>query len=203
MADLTTVARVKRELSITNYETGTLSVNAVDDDLLALKVSEATQLFESDARMSFTGANGTLTFDIAAPYVFGRKLFFRQPVLNVYELTTGDGTIIPSTGYRLLPLNISPKYELELLNDYTWEVSTTNGVRGAITVAGTLGYCLAANVPADVTTAVTKLAAFLYQTRDNAESIIRLADGSMEIPANAPDIVLRILRNYARVQVYA
>lgn len=203
MADLTTVARVKRQLGITNYETGTLSVNAVDDDLLATFVSEATELFEADANMTFIAANGTLTYDIGHPYVYGRKLYFRQPVLGVYQLATGDGTVIPSSGYRLLPLNMTPSFALELLGTYTWDQSTANGNRGAITVAGTLGYCTAATVPADVTTAVTKLAAFLYQNRDNDESIVRLADGSMQIPGNAPDIVLRVLRNYAKVQVYA
>lgn len=203
MADLTTLARVKRQLAITNYETGILSVNTVDDDLITLFVSEASKMFETDAKMSFSAAPGTLTFDLAAPYTYGRKLFFRTPVVSVYSLTTGDGTVIPSTGYRLLPLNLSPSFALELLGNYTWDVSSTNGVRGAITVAGTLGYCTAANVPADVTTAVTKLAAFLYQNRNNNESVIRLADGSMEIPAKAPDLILRVLRNYAKVQVYA
>ncbi len=186
MADLTTLAAVKTQLGI-----GTL-LNT-DDALLSTYVTEASVMIESYCSRSFNAANGTLTYDIAPPYIYGRKLFFRDDVLGVYEVRNGDGTLITSDQYRLLPLNTSPLYGLELLpsSGVTWAWTPAGDWLSAITVAGTLGY--STTPPQDVVLAATKLAAWLYQNRDNSDDNVRFADGSMNIPSAAPAVVLRIL----------
>lgn len=205
MADLTTVARVKRELEITKYVNGTLSVNTVDDDILADKVTEASQLFETETRYTFSATPfATLTYDLAPPDVYGRKLFFGTPFQGVDRIINGDGTVFTAADYFLLPNNVTPKYGAQLNNMQAifWQLSTANGYKQAIQVQGTTGFCATGEQPADVTMAVTKLAAFLYQIRDNSGEVVKFADGTMAIPAGVPDIVIRTIQNYKRARIY-
>lgn len=186
MTDLTTLAAVRAQLNIADSLTG-------DDDLISDYVTQASRTIEALTERSFTGTNGTMTYDCCEPTVIGRKLFFDQDVINVYSVVNGDGETVTSSEYRQLPSNHTPKYGIELLpssnKSWTYDVDWQD----AITVAGTLGYCLDANRPADITLAATKLAAWLYQNRDNAEQTVRYADGSSEVPAQAPALVLKIL----------
>lgn len=186
MTDYTTLAAVCSQLGIA----GSLPD---DDPLISTYITQASQWIDTICGRTFTAANGTMTYDCAEPTVIGRRLYFDQDVLGVYRVVNGDGAVITSSQYRLLPANHSPKYAIELLpsSAITWTYATD--WQSALTVAGTLGYCTDANRPADITLAATKLAAWLYQNRDNAGSTMRYADGSSETPAEAPAFVLRIL----------
>jgi hypothetical protein len=196
MGDLTTLTAVKSQLSI-----GTL--NNVDDALLSTYVTQASQMIETYTKRTFNAENGTLTFDIAPPYIYGRKLFFREDVLGVYELRNGNGTVITADQYRFLPLNNTPLYGLELLPSASvvWSPTPAGDWLSAITLAGTLGY--STTPPQDIQLAATKLASWLYMNRDNSGEIVKFADGSTSIPAEAPAIVLRILNTgrYVRDQL--
>lgn len=203
MATLTTVEMVKRQLGIVTYTDGTLSTNDVDDDIITDYVIEASKMFETETRRVFSSTSGaTLTYDLAIPSVYGRKLFFGRDVISVDRVINGDGSVIPASAYRLLPVNNDPKYGLELLlgSTYFW-LTSDNIWQNAITVNGTTGYCMTNEQPADVTLAVTKLAAHLYQTRDNTGEI-QVADGFVVVPGDTPKTTLRTIANYRTVQIY-
>lgn len=207
MSSLTTLTRVKRELGILTYtQSGTLNPdNLADDDILADKITEASQMFETETRYSFSATPGaTLVYDLQQPDVVGRKLFFGTPFLGVDRVINGDGTVFTAADYFLLPNNDTPKYGLVLniMQNIFWQLSTANGYKQAIQVQGTTGFCATGEQPSDVTTAVTKLAAFLYQIRDNSGDITKFADGTMVIPAGVPDIVIRTINNYKRARIY-
>ena len=101
--------------------------------------------------------------------------------------------------------NLEAGYGLQLLvkSQQTWVVGNDGYAQNAICVIGTTGYCLTTNRPADITLAATKLAAWLYQNRDNDGSTVQIADGSIAIPANAPTFVLRTINKYVRRSVYS
>lgn len=188
MANLTTLAAVKLQLNIT----GTLS-----DILITDYVEQASGAIERETQRIFNAMPGTLTFDNCEPYVYGRRLYLHTDVIGIYTVFDGEGTLTDGE-YVLKPYNVNAKQQIEL-RSRRW----ANGVYGAqqaITVAGSLGY--SATPPADVELAATKLAAFLYQTRDNVERSVRFADGTTEIPADAPSIVLKVITQYRRVQIY-
>lgn len=193
MADLTTLAAVRLQLGFAVTETG-------DDTLITSYVSDASQMIETYCKRTLVAANGTLTFDVCPPDIYGRRLFFHEDVLGVYLLTNGDGETIASANYRLLPNNGTPKYGLDLIDaDFTF----TDSRFAAVTVAGTLGMFTSAAIPADLSLAATKLAAWLYQTRDNRGDVTRFADGSMTIPSEAPAVVLNILdKRYVKDRLY-
>ncbi len=196
MVDLTTTAAVKTQLHITEN---------TDDGIIDNYVTQASTMFQTEARRQFYATGGaTLTYDIYSPQIIGRKLYFMDDLLAVDRIINGDGSVLDATTYRLLPLNASPKYAAELYmgaNVY-WQPSPSNNWQSAIQVQGTVGYNLTGSVPSDVTFAVTKLAAWMYVTRDSNGDVIRFADGSTQIPANAPQSVLRVATNYKRVQIF-
>lgn len=196
MSDLTTAAAVKTQLKITETS---------DDTLIGAYVTQASRMVETFCNRQFANTAGTLTYDTYGPHIDGRRLHFGQDVLSITSLTNGGDGVLPTTAYRLWPLNTSPKYAVELLPEagYAWETSSTNYPEGAIVVVGSLGYCTDATRPADVTLAATKLAAWLYQNRDNDGTTVQLGDGSLAIPAEAPALVFKLLGRYVRVEFAA
>lgn len=201
MTDYTTTAAVKRQFNIGVNGT----TNTTDDDLIALYVTQASQMIDTETRRTFTPAVGTLFFDARYPVVDGNCLYFSEDYLSIDALSNGaNGTLNPSD-YRLLPLNASPKYAVQLLpkSNLTWVVGNDGFVQNAICVIGTAGYCLDTNRPADITLAATKLAAWLYMTRDSDGSTVQIANGAIAIPANAPEFVLRTIDKYIRRVAYS
>lgn len=195
--NLTTTALVKSQLHI---------IENSDDAIIDLYVAQASQMFSTEARRQFYATPGaTLTYDIIPPQVYGGQLFFLEDILGVDRIINGDGSVILPSQFRLLPVNSpSPKYALQLYvgSNIWFQPNQENSWQSALQVQGTVGYCPTGEVPSDVVFAVTKLAAFMYETRDNQGDVIRFADGSSQIPSNAPPLVLRVVNNYKRVQLY-
>lgn len=180
MANLTTVELVKQGQDISGTN---------DDALIGTLVSAASTMIENICKRTFIQTTGTLYYDPAPPDVYGGKLFFGQDVQSVTHLIDASGTLDASK-YRLLPRNGTPKYGLELKNT-GWTFSEDVD---SITVIGTYGlYADENSVPADLRQAATKLAQWMYQTRDNTGDTIHFANGDVSIPANAPPQVMTIL----------
>lgn len=204
-ATLTTLAAVKRQLGLITNTNGTIADNTDDDTLIETYVIQASQMFETETRRTFSAtSNATLTYDVLPPQTFGNKLFFTEDMLNVDRIVNA-GTVIQPGSFTLLPYNGYPKYGLRL-DTYSlayWQQSSLTGWFAAIQIQGTMGYCETGQQPADVTLAVTKLAAYLYQTRDNNGDVVKFADGTMSIPGDAPQMVLRTINSYKRVAAFA
>lgn len=197
MGTLTSVDAVKQQLNIGQHG----KFNTVDDDLIGVYVQEASTAIETYCMRSFSGSVGTLFYDARYPVITsGRMLLFDSDVIGVNAVSNGvNGTIDPSN-YRLLPLNYTPYYALQLLDKsgLTWQVGNDGYAQNAICVIGTTGYCATNQQPSDVTLAATKLAAWLYQNRNNDGSAVQTADLSTIIPAQAPQFVFKVLDKYVR-----
>jgi hypothetical protein len=201
LANLTTTAAVKRQLGIGANGT----INTVDDDLLDVYVSQASQMIETECLRTFGTLVDTYTYDARYPVVNHRTLFFDRDFVSVDVLSNGANGTINAADYRLLPINDSPKYGLQLLDKsgLAWQVGNDGFAQNAIVVSGTAGYCTPANRPADITLAATKLAAWLYQHRDDSGDSVQVADGAIAIPAQAPTFVLRTISKYVRRVAYS
>lgn len=201
MTDYTTLLAVKTQLDIGVNGT----TNTTDDSLISLYVTQASQMIDTETGRNFTYSVGTTFYDARYPVVDGNMLYFDQDYLSVDALSNGaNGTLDPSN-YRLLPLRLSPKYALQLLpkSNMTWQTGNDGFVQNAICVIGTSGYCLDTDRPADITLSATKLAAWLYENRDNDGSTVQMAQGAVAIPANAPTFVLRTINKYIRRVAYS
>jgi hypothetical protein len=191
MVNLTTVALVKEGQDITGTD---------DDAYIGTLVAAASTMIENICKRTFTQTLGTLYYDPAPPDVYGGKLYFGQAVQSVAHLIDASGTIDASK-YRLLPRNGTPKYGLELKNT-GWTFSDTVD---SIAVIATYGmYADESSVPADLRQAATKLAQWMYQTRDNTGDTVHFANGDVSIPANAPPQVMTILERgrYIKDRLY-
>lgn len=186
MADYTTLTKVKLQLEIQDV-TGTLN----DDTLINDYITQASKFIDDYCRRTFSESVGTLNLDVGAPYTYGSKLFFGQDVLGVVSVVNGNGSTLTASDYVLLPANETPKYGMQLKNGAYWTYS--DSPLQAITVVATLGYCTEATRPADITLAATKLSAFLYQNRSNFAPQIMVADGTINVPAEAQAMIMRIL----------
>lgn len=189
MSTLTSLEAVKRQLEID----GTLTS---DDDLLSTYVTEASALVEGECNRQLVSTIGTLNLDCGPPHVYGDMLYFdKKDVRSIVSLTNGDGDEITADKYLLIPANDDPKYALRLKNNSGVSFTYVSEPKQALTLVATLGLFDQDSVPSDMHLAATKLAAWLYQNRDNDGSIIQLADGAKSIPAEAPAVVLRILQS--------
>jgi hypothetical protein len=202
-AALTTLNAVKQQLNI--GQDGTL--NTRDDDLITRYVHDASGMVESHCNRFFsdvTNGSGTLNIphDCIYPAVNGRTLFLAEDLLSVGTLINqhdgGNGSTLTADQYNLLPTYGYPKYGIEIKKSVAVQWSYEGDNRGAIHVIGSWGFCTAAQRPRDITEAATRLAAWLYQTRDNDGSAIQTADGSTVIPPDAPPLVFKMLDRYVK-----
>jgi len=169
-----------------------------DDGLIeSVLIPAATDMINNEVQYTFGTLYGGLNLFAGPPYLVGGVLYFRDNVMTQIDTISGiDGTLSAGTDYVLLPLNFSPKTAAALINFST--VSIANPA-GTLTITGTLGY---GSVPSDVNFAATKLAAWMYQTRDSDGDVEIVGDVTV-IPANAPPMVKNILSKYKHNLLYA
>ena len=172
--------------------------STTDEDQLQDAIDDAVAEFEEATGLTFEASTETRYFTYGVDTDdSGFVLHLDKPLLTVTTLTNGDGTVIPSTDYKLRPLNESPKYEIALLpsKGRTW--AYVDDAEGAISVAGTWGY--SATVPTDVKRAVKRLAAYYYKQRDAVVEQVT-ADpetGQLILPPGYPKDVYKVIRRYA------
>lgn len=192
-SDYTTTAAVKSQLGITG---------SGDDALLDLYVSQASAAIRNICGRNFHETTGTLYYRFGEPDTFGSRLLFDADVQSVVSISNGTNGTLADSDYITLPPNVSPKYGVELRESSgkTWTYGLQGDRPNAIVVTAVTGYCTTADRPADITLAATKLAAWLYQNRDNVEQAIQTADGTTVLPTEAPPMVMRLLRRYIKLR---
>ena len=134
--DLTTLAAVKAQLLGV-----TPPINPGDDAVIQRLIGAATDFMTQECARSFIPVRETRAVDARGLHVDGACLNVGADLLEIVTLTNGDGTVITSGQYALLPRTGYPKYGIELLpsSNLIW---TDDGVdwQGAITLDGLWGY---------------------------------------------------------------
>lgn len=203
MGTLTNLNDVKRSLGLATNVNGTLSFNAnLDDTLLNTLIEEASDLFSQETGNNYYGTQGTLTLDVRHPYVVGRKLFFRDDVLRTITRIENDGNsndgTLTSADWVTMPRQGDYIYGVEL-KELTWTWGDNR--LGAIKVIGALGMNANGQPPARVHLAVTRLASWLYQTRDT-RGAVQFVDGTSDTPPEIPNTVLQVIQKEKRNLLY-
>lgn len=183
---LCTLAQVRKMIGLTGAE------DTSDDDLIENElIPAASQIIQNSCQITFGTLQGTLKMDAAHPYLKGNTLYFRDNYVTGIDRFTSDAGTLTSGMYDLMPLNGTPKYGARLRPGNSWNVVNP---AAAFTIVGTLGY---GSIPWDVGVAATKLAAWMYQTRDS-DGAIQVVNNVAEVPAQAPPQVHTILSKYKR-----
>lgn len=203
MGTLTNLNDVKAELSIGSNTNGTLSYDKnLDDGRITFAIQVASAMFSKETNNNYYGAPGTLTLDVTKKYVSGQKLFFTDDVLRSITRIENDGNgTLTSSDWITMPKNSSPYYGVELKTKF-WSWSTTP--QAAIRVIGDLGENVDGQPSDIVHLAVTRLASWLYKTRDT-RGAIQLTSSQTAVTANegVPDIILEVIKLERHERVHA
>jgi hypothetical protein len=130
------------------------SSDSTDDAVVEDVITSASRFLDSMTNRTFYARTETRLFDVPG----SRKLRLDDDLLTISTLTNGDGTVLTTSDYRLLPANVSPKYAIKLLDTSAvfWEADSSGGYEVAISVLGTWGYV--ATTPFDVHQACLEIA---------------------------------------------
>lgn len=190
---LCTLEQVRKMIEI-----GEPGENTGDDVLIeSVLIPAATDMINNEAQFTFGTLQSSLDLFARPPYLVGSTLYFRDnAVAAIDSFTTDAGTLTADVDYVLLPLNSTPKTSARLIN---WASTNVTNPAGTLTVTGTLGY---GSIPSDVNFAATKLASWMYLTRDS-EGNIEVVGDVTQVPAEAPPLVKKILSKYKQNLLFA
>lgn len=185
-----TLDEFKKHLTITTYDT--------DDDAAIENIIEgASRMIDNLAGRWFYPKTETRYYDVPE----GREIHLDEDLLTVTTLTNGDGTVITSTYFSLIPRNHTPKHSLimKTTSNYSWAAGTDGDTEGVISIAGTWGY--AATTPDDIRQACLdiSLSAYKRRTGENTTGVATVtAAGVVITPQDIPGGALAIIRRYKR-----
>lgn len=213
--DLATIAQVKADMGVTGSGSDTLFQNFV---------TAASDWIHAYCNRTFYVRTETRTFDVpmtpgvgyASPYAsitsprVMSDLWLDDDLISLTTLTNGDGAVITSAQYKLWPYNIPPKQRITLLptSGTVWNPSSSGEYIGAITVAGSWGYCDRAatdawsvRVVSLTNQACKEIAKRLWERRSfeaEGQNSFITPDGVVVRPADVPKSALLMLAPFVR-----
>lgn len=169
-----------------------------DDTVIADLIQAASRYIDNLTGRRFYASTETRYYSVPE----GRELFLDDDLITVTTLTNGDGTVLTTSDYYLMPKNTSPKYSIVLKESsaYYWEYDSSSNSEYVITVIGTWGY--AATAPVEVEQLCKEMVARMYKRRfgENygAETVIT-SGGVVISPNDIPrDLAKTVVDRYKR-----
>jgi hypothetical protein len=123
------------------------STDATDDTVIEDIIEGISREFDRVCGRTFYARTETHYYDTPESETLNID---DDDLLTITTLTNGDGAVLNSTYYKLLPNNLSPKYKVKLLYSMGayWTTGTNGNPTGAITILGTYGY--SSTVPEEI-----------------------------------------------------
>ena len=173
--------------------------NSEQDALIVATLKRAIATFENMCGRKFVPKEEIKKFDSNGDEVVNsRRLFIRDGDLLSISSLKIDGVVVPPTDYYVD--GASPHFVVRIKSgsNYTFDEFST-APEQTIEIAGAWGYDV--DVPDDVFGAIVRLAAWLYQQKDNAMELDRpvAISNAMVLPASLPSDVEAIARFYKRI----
>lgn len=195
----TTTAKIKEYLGIPSDVT-------TDDTLLGDILLRASDIIEAETGQSFEPVTLTkeyfrtsVNYDYDNVVTYGHRYYLEldEYLQTVTTLTNGDSSVIPSTGYILLPKNKNAYTKIYLKSTYSWEFPDLQ--ESTISVTGTWG--LFGTVPKDVEHFTIRLVAYLYKQKDNHQDLDRtlIAGNTTILPQSMPNDIIGFFKRYRKV----
>lgn len=172
---------------------------AKDDALLVVTLKRAIATFENMCGRTFVPAAETRYFDANDEQVItGKRLFIRDgDLIEIVELKI-DSEIVPEDEYFCTGAKPYNTLRITEGSDFSFRDFTVSSER-SIAINGLWGY--QDEVPNDVFGAIVRLAAWLYQQKDNAMELDRpiAMSNAMVLPPSLPTDVAAIAGFYRKV----
>lgn len=173
------------------------TTDSVDDGVIEKMIEAASRWLDVSIGRTFYARTETHYFDVPS----GRELTLDDDLLTVTTLTNGDGTVLTTSHYNLVPKNKSPYYAVRLkeTSTYLWQMDTNGNTESVISLAGTWGY--SSTAPDDIEQACLELAGNMYARRtgqqtDGVASVT--AAGVVLQPRDIPGWVRGVIGSYKR-----
>lgn len=184
---------------------GIPSANITKDEQLQDFIDRAQTVIENHCRRKFeASANTTRHFD-AVRDVHGLTLWLDRDLATINSVTNGDGTVITSGQYTVLPVNAladgKPIHAIKIKGSAGISWTFDDDPEGAIAISGSWAY--SETPPPDIVQATFRLTHYFFQQKDNAADIDKpiyvSAGGNMSIlPPRLPDDLKKLLAPYVR-----
>ncbi len=165
--DYTTLARVRQTLALEVDETD-------DDTFLTNLLPIASRVIDSFCARQIVAETDTNKYD-AVEDIEGMDLFLDEDLVSATTITNGDGTVLTSSDFVLLPSNQTPKYVIRLKSSSNEVWTYQDDPEEAIEVVGSWGY--AAGTPDDIQQACIRLCVWMYKQRDVPFLEVGLSEG--------------------------
>lgn len=183
---------------------GIATATTTDDTLITTLLAAAQAMIDRHCHRTFeASADATKHFDgVENVWGPGRRTLWLggADLCAITSVTNGDDTAVAPTDYVTEPRNSTPYYALTLKASkgivWTYEDDPEN----AIAIVGKWAYSVTA--PADIAHACKRLAAYLYDQKDNAADLDRpmvINGNTTVLPARMPADVKDILAPYVRI----
>lgn len=175
------------------------STDATDDSFIEQDIEAASRWIDRESRTQFYSTSVTRVYD--TPRRQTDVLLLDAHFLTVTSLINGDGSTFDTGDYLTLPLNQTPIYGIELKDNISmgWLPTSAGNIRGAISVAGTIGF--SSTTPTDIKLACMEITKALYSRRFgenmNTKTVITPA-GVVQIPEGVPDWAAQTVGYYRR-----
>jgi hypothetical protein len=176
------------------------AANTDDDELLTMALDNASATIDVQTHRTYVSvADETHTFD-AIRDVEGLRLWLRGDLALLTAVTNGDGQVLPPDALVTEPA-FAPFYALTLKRNRGLAWTYAGDPEQAIGVLGRWAYSVAP--PAPIVQATTRLAAWLYRQRENANDLDRaiIVGNATLTPSRIPADVLMLLRPYRRLVI--
>lgn len=113
-----------------------------DDDQARIEtfIHGVSSWMQERTQRTFVPYEDTRTFDARGSHLTSRRLRVDDDLLAVGTLTNGNAEVIAASARRLLPSNVYPKYEVELLPSANKAWAYADDWQDALTVAGIWGF---------------------------------------------------------------
>jgi hypothetical protein len=113
-------------------------IDEADDTMLSQIIGSASRYIDNQTGRTFYPRIETRYYNS----VYGRKLWFDDDLLEILDLTNGEGTAIVAASYNLIPLNEFPKYAINLIpsSNIYWQRDANSNQEGVIDVEAIWGY---------------------------------------------------------------
>lgn len=168
-----------------------------DDTLLGTLIDQAQAAIDAYTGRTFEhAATGTARYFDAEADVDGRTLWLDKDLCSITSVVNGDGVTLTTADYVTEPRNDTPynRLTLKASSSYVWTYTTTP--ENAITITGKWAY--SATAPNAIILACTRLAAFLYQQKDNHTDAPMLVGDVAVMPIAMPADVQLYLKPFLR-----
>jgi hypothetical protein len=157
-----TLAEVKAYLGIATVQTD-------DDTLLATMILSAQSFIERETGKVFDAAAITTRYftwgeDTGVHGNSALMLYLDEYLAEAGTVTNGDGVVVSSANYKLMPLNDPPYRVIRLTQNSGVAWTYTTSPEGAISVSGYWGWSKVA--PADIKQIALRLVGFFYRQKD-------------------------------------